>query len=382
MFLKNFSRLVSTTFFVQAVSFLLYPLITRQWAPADFGEFSLVISVGNILSIFCSGQFHVGTMVQNDEEKSAALFDASKFICLCSVIIISLVVLIWAPSPQWYLLPPFIFFFTAYEIQRIKNTRENKIGPLTRSQIVARIGANLLKLIPGTSIFLVFSEVAGSLGGALMLTKGKIKDLFSFKKPSFQLLYEYKKYPIFYSLNLGTQALTFELPSILLGFQKETYLIGIYGMCQRLIIQPLTTVSNNAFTAFFSVPMSPQDRLKKSMRIGVSVVLIGIVLKVFFDLWGQEVLGHFLGSKWRSGKEIFTIFSFLLITKVLGNMALANYISTYRLERSTFLRLFQVICILVSYLIFKTDGLLFFKIFVGIDMTFDLVAFLISLRKN
>ncbi len=127
---------------------------------------------------------------------------------------------------------------------------------------------------------------------------------------------------------------------------------------------------------------SPEERLRKSFKIGVSVVVIGSILKILFDLVGQDILTHFLGAKWASGREIFTIFSFLLITKVLGNMALANYISTYRLERSTFLRLAQVGCIIVSYLIFKEDGLLFFKIFVGIDMSFDLMAFLISLRKT
>ena len=380
MFAKNFSKLVSTTVIIQVVSFLIYPMITRNWAPADFGQFSLLISVGNILSIFSTGQFHVGAMVEPDLARSNSLIAAAKFFNLCSASIVAVVVLIVAPDPRWYLLPLFLFFYAAYEILRVQTIRDKAINRLTGGQMISRIGANLLKLVPGPSVFLICSEVIGNFSAALFLGKIRFKEIFVFQRPHFPLLKEFKKYPIFYSLNLGTQALTYELPAILLGLQHENYLIGIYGMCQRLLIQPLTVISNNVFTAIFSMPLSSEERTKKCVKIAIGAVSIGIVLKICFVLFGNDLLGKFLGAKWSSGKEFFAIFSFILITKVLGNMALANYISSYRLETSTAIRLLQVACIVVSYFICGEDKFLFFKVFVGIDMFFDITAFGISLR--
>lgn len=363
------------------VSFLLYPMITRNWAPDDFGQFSLLISVGNILSIFCTGQFHVGAMVETDQVKSNKLIEAAKFFNLCSSFVVALIVIVVAPSPKWYLLPLFLFFYAAYEILRVQTIRNKTINHLTIGQMISRVGANLLKLVPGPSIFLVLSEVIGNLFAAIFLGRAKLTEIFVVKKPDFDLLKKFQKYPIFYSVNLGTQALTYELPAILLGFQHENYLIGIYGMCQRLLIQPLTIISNNVFTAIFSMPLSHEERSKKCLKIAVGAVLIGIVLKILFEVFGDVFLTQFLGQKWSSGREFFGIFSFILITKVLGNMALANYISSYRLERSTVIRLLQVACIISAYLLCSEDKYLFFKIFVGIDMAFDLTAFVISLRK-
>lgn len=382
MFFRNFSKLVSTTFLIQGISVLLYPLITRRWDPVAFGQFSFLISLGSIVSIFSTGQYHVGAMVESDRAISDELVEAAKFINLITTLLVLLVVILIAPEAHWYILPFFVFTFTSYEIFRVTAIRDQQINTLASGQIISRVGANLLKLIPGPTFVLGLSEILGSLGGVLFLSKGNVRKIFIFKIPRAEILQKYKKYPLFYTVNLGTQSLTYELPALLLGLQHNNFMVGIYGICQRLMIQPMTTVSNNIFTAIFSMPLTVEERLKKSLKLALLATAIGISLKISFDLFGDYFLLKFLGHKWEDGKEMFSIFSFVLVTKTLSSMALANYISTYRLEKSTVIRLVQIIFILLAYYFTGSDNLTFFKIFVGIDMFFDLFAFVISLKKS
>ena len=382
MFLKNFSKLVSTTVLIQIVSFLLYPIITRTWNPTDFGKFSLLISVGNIICIFSTGQFQVGGMVESDEPKAKSLFNAAKFFNACTALLVFFTVMILQNDVRWLFLPLFVFSYSNYEIMRFEALRDKALNRFASGQIISRIGATLLKLIPGPAFFLVLTEVLGNLFAVLFFGRGNLKKIFSFTLPDFGVLKNYKKYPLFYTLNLGTQSLTYELPSILLGLQGQNYLIGIYGICQRILIQPLTIIANNVFTTIFSMPLSPDERTKKCVRIGVFAVSMGVILKIGFDFVGIKLLTVFLGGKWVEGKEFYTIFSYILITKVLGNMALANYVSTYRLERSTAIRLTQLCTIVLSYIVCGDDNIFFFKVFVAIDMLFDAGSFLISLRRT
>ncbi len=382
MFFRNFSKLVSSTFLIQGISLLLYPMITRQWDPVSFGQFSFLISIGSILSIFSTGQFHVGAMVEKDLSVSNDLLGAARFFNLISCLLTLVFVIFMAPNFYWYLLPLFLFSFTSFEIFRVKAIRDQQVNTLVGAQIISRVGANVLKLIPGPIFFLGCTEIIGNLGGVIFLTRKNIKDAFITKVPKMELLSQFKKYPFFYSINLGTQALTYELPAILLGFQHNNFMVGIYGICQRLMIQPMTTISNNVFSAMFAMPLTVEDRLKKCFRLALAATAVGIALKISFDLFGDYFLMKFLGHKWEEGKSFFTIFSFILITKTLSSMALANYISTYRLERSTIIRLTQVACILCAYVYSGSDNFRFFKLFVGIDMFFDVLAFGISLRKT
>lgn len=280
MFFRNFSKLLSTSFAIQILSLILYPFITRTWSPEVFGEFSFIISIGGVLSIFATGQYHIGGMAEKDPIKSQELFQTAKFFSLAFSSFLLLVVCFAPSGGQIYLLPFYVFSFTMFEIERIRSIKTGSINKLSLSQVFARLSSNLLKLIPGPSLFLVASELVGSTVGLLTLKGRTLKEVIVLKKPSAQILRDYHKYPVYYSANLGAQLLCLEIPAILFGFYHKNYMVGIYGLCQRLMIQPMTTVSNNVFSALFSIDLTPAERVKKSIQIAGIVIASGFALKI------------------------------------------------------------------------------------------------------
>ena len=381
MFLKNFSKLLSSTFLIQITSLLLYPFITRTWDPETFGQFSYVVSIGSVISIFASGQFHVAGMAEKDNDISEMLFSAAKTTGMIFGIALLVFAVIFSKGIFWYLLPFFMVVFLIFEIERMKSIRNSQINNLSIAQILSRISSNLIKLIPGPGYILLISEISGSFIGVLTLKRSNLKEVFKFPKMDFDVLKKYHKYPLFYSLNLGAQMLCLEIPAIILGMDQKHYMVGIYGICQRLMIQPMTSISNNVFSALFSVPLTSDERLRKSLKIALIAITGGICLKIGFEIFGHLLLKKYLGAKWEAGSDFFYLFSFILITKSLTSITLANYISTYTLERSIILRSIQVAVIISAYYFCGKDVYLFFKLFVTIDIVFDLICFIVSLKK-
>ncbi len=290
-----------------------------------------------------------------------------------------IVIAIFRPGINWYFLPIFIFSFLNFEITKLENLKNKNINLMSITQITSRLSSNFLKLVPGPPFYLILSEILGSFIGILTAKKASIKEIFKIQKPDWKVLKAYHKYPLFYSFNLGSQILCLEAPSILFGLSSNNFMIGIYGISQRLLIQPITIISNNLFASLFSVKMSKEEKKKKTIQIALVCVMSGIILKLGFDFIGSKLLINYLGSKWVEGTTVFSLFSFLLITKSLTSLTLANYVAHYTLERSLGIKALQIICIGCAYLYFGQENpIIFLKSYIVIDMFFDVLNFIVS----
>ena len=53
-FARNVGKLLSANIFAQVLGFLVYPILTRLYAPEDFGLLNLFVNIGNILVLLAT----------------------------------------------------------------------------------------------------------------------------------------------------------------------------------------------------------------------------------------------------------------------------------------------------------------------------------------
>ena len=65
--MQNVAKLLSANVVAQVVGLLVYPLLTRLYSPEDFGLMNLFVSIGNVLVILATAEYHYAIVLPKDD---------------------------------------------------------------------------------------------------------------------------------------------------------------------------------------------------------------------------------------------------------------------------------------------------------------------------
>ena len=82
-FLSNILKLSSATLFGQFLGFVLTPVLSRIYSPADFGLFQVFFSIVGIITIVSCFSYHRAVMLPKKDEEAASIV----ILCLLLVMI-------------------------------------------------------------------------------------------------------------------------------------------------------------------------------------------------------------------------------------------------------------------------------------------------------
>ena len=71
---RNFAKLLSANVVAQAIGLLVYPVLTRLYAPDDFGLLNLFLSIGGILSILATAEYQYAIVLPKEQSDAVACF--------------------------------------------------------------------------------------------------------------------------------------------------------------------------------------------------------------------------------------------------------------------------------------------------------------------
>jgi O-antigen/teichoic acid export membrane protein len=91
-FTRNFLTLFTGASISQAIGLLVYPVLTRQYQPADFGTFALFLYITNILSIIATGKYELAIILPKKDKEAIKLVTLpvviSFFFCIVVTVIL------------------------------------------------------------------------------------------------------------------------------------------------------------------------------------------------------------------------------------------------------------------------------------------------------
>lgn len=312
---KDFMTLLSGRLSSQLILVLSTPILTRLYAPEDFGLVSLVSSITQVPVIYLMGRLDQAIPQSHDDEEAGRLVAlAFSFACL-----ITLLCLLFSYLGQSWL----VEHYNSQDLPLILMTAIVLFIPLSLSKIGKQwaayrerhgvtASADVLGMLCQRGLPLAFFAIIG--GGPWSLYLGQafaflvsasvflsrigqdcIQQLCFVPKQLWQTLKEYKDFPLYLGASSLIDVSMWSLVSILLGDFFGLAAIAWYGQAYALLFLPISLLNQSSSNIFY--PKLAQAREKQedlnhlakimtNLSFDLSLYPLFILLPLAPQLWG------------------------------------------------------------------------------------------------
>ena len=322
---RNVIKLTSSRLAVLLLSFISAPIIARLFLPEHFGIFQIFGSIAGIIGVItCLGYELSIPLGLNKKETSASII-----ICLLSTLIFTLLVLTavpfskgsmarWFKAPELniflWLLPLAVFIGGVEKPLRYWAAREGRFGAMAWAEFCCELSGKLVNvawaLIIGASALVLFAgHFVGIIFGIFLLLVFLSRRLVSDIKESdldFKMIWmvakKHKKFPIFSTWTGLLNAISVQLPTIILGLYFSTTVVGYYSIGKRLISLPMMLLGSSIRQVFFPTAAKEYNETGTLSTVVSNIfrklVQIGVFPIVALGLLGGPLFGFVFGEKW------------------------------------------------------------------------------------
>lgn len=334
---RNFAKLLSANVVAQVIGLVVYPILTRMYAPDDFGLLNLFLSIGGVLAILATAEYQYAIVLPKEDGQARGVLQTGGLVALCVTGIVLLSVPFSHPiasvfkTPdlaKWYwLMPVYVLASACWVLLNYYYTRSKRFGAISHyqmSQSVLNAGA---KVVCGYAGFLhgglvcstVFAPVLAVLISiARSWRKGLCEVLHIDKDVCKKVAREYANFPKFSLPRALVNNLSGSLPSLLLTPFFGLTNLGFWGMAITLAFRPINMISQSLYQVLFE-SVARKVNLHQTIR----------PLLRHFVLWGTcitslcfaglyfilpELTQWLLGAEWNiTGHYIRVMLPWLLV---------------------------------------------------------------------
>ncbi|MBO5961220.1 MAG: oligosaccharide flippase family protein [Paludibacteraceae bacterium] len=341
---RNASKLLSANVLAQLLGLLFYPILTRLYAPADFGLFNLFIGIGSILTLFGTAEYHYSIALPKDEDKAVACFHVG-MLCLVVVSVLcglsslfSGIIAGWFNTPElvgvYPLLGLFVFMSGLWNLLNYWLIRQSGFTRISVYQLTlsggnvvskyafARVGCMQGGLVLGAIVGQVIATVSCLLGKS----RGLLSPLWRVERAAVKTMaMAYRNYPLYSLPRVLINNVGAHLPVLLLTPVFGTAELGLFGMAITLAFRPINMVVSSLYQVFLQ---QSGERLHQCRRISpmlykymgrMSLVVLPVFVLLYVVL--PDLTGWLLGVEWHTtGVYIRMMLPWLYLTLLLSPM--------------------------------------------------------------
>ncbi len=326
-FLRNVFTLATGTALAQIIPVAAAPILSRLFSPADYGVLALYSSIAGLAGIAATGMYAPAIILARDDREAANLLAlAASITAIYSVIVLLLLIvfrnqlttLMRASELSWWLImvPASVFLNGLLQgltnwsnrRQQYKRLATNRVaGAATGTGV--QIAAGAMQAGGGGLIVGLLSALAVSAGllGARVLTE----DRATLKQAAVPDMREaaraYRRFPIYVLPTEFINALTNQLPTLVLNALANTATVGLYGMTQRvlgissmLIAGSITDVFKQRAASDYLANGNCRDIYVKTFKLLLALA-VGPFLILF--AFGPQIFSIVFGKPWAPAGE-------------------------------------------------------------------------------
>ncbi len=408
-FLINVLKLMTGTALGQIITVLVSPILARIYTPEDFGILAIYISVVAILSVVICLRFELAIMLPEKKEEAADLVILSIFIatlisiCLLFIFIIfkkNIAVIIGHPELAFYLylVPLSTFFYGSFQVFSYWMSRNQKFSELaaakaTKEAAIAGTQLSLGALFQAGALGLVGGQIVGNAtitGILLFKSFNQIsKRFYSAISNNLKAVFiKYKKFPLFTSWAALLNAISQNIPAILLAFLFSPSIAGFYAIAMRVLQMPAALIGNSVKQVYYQKATALYNDNQSVFRIYFKttqlLALIALIPFVIVILWGEPIFTFVFGTQWGPAGKYASILSFWLF---FGFINPPSVITIYLLELNKvqliweiLLLIFRVIAIYAGFILFN-DVIVSISLFAIVGILFNIILIGIAFSK-
>lgn len=366
IFARSVSILVGGTAMGQVITILASPLLTRLYTPGDFGTLAVFSSFLSIAAVVASLRYELAIPLPEDDKTAAHVSDLSLFIvfsnsllagilvCFFGSKLVHIVNVLQLRSYLW-LLPIGILGVGTYQVfsywairkkafKRVAQTKVNQSITRVATQVGLGIALNgPLGLILGQ----IVGQAAGSATLATLAWRNDNKVLKSINKKGLLLVAKrYKRFPLFSSWAAIFNALSWQLPVVLLSSFFGPTVTGFYSLGERILQTPMSLIGQSIAQVFFSSAADANRSGNLSiitMTVFQKLVQVGLPVIMLIGIAAPELFAFIFGSEWQqAGIYAQWLAPWLFLVFISSPLSMLPSI----LEKQQFDTFFQVISLL------------------------------------
>lgn len=259
---KDTAILATGSVVAQVITLVLTPIVTRLYAPDQFGLFATVFALSAPMVAISSLRYFDAIMLPHDEDEAIKLFQLSMLLnILCSVLLLVSVFLFSDSLAElfnmqenaglFYAVPLFVFIMGSRRVldtwlQRKKSYVTISSASITTS-IVDRIITISLGMLGYISFWgLIVGKAAGVVSSLFLMIVRSVQSGVNVANSSGRYTKRSvaKKYSSFakYSWSGWVMQLTMELPVLVVGAYFNPTIVGLYVLSRRVLMEPAVLV--------------------------------------------------------------------------------------------------------------------------------------------
>ena len=368
-FSRNLLTLMTGTTIAQAIPIAISPILTRIYAPGDFGLYALFVAITSILGSVANGRYELAVMLPEKDEDAVTLLALGFIISsTLSLIVLTLVILLnetfvgYLGNDEigfWlYFVPITIFLTGLWNVLNYYNNRNKNYKNLRDAYILKSIVSAVVNLVvgflKGGATGLVSGEILSRIFANYSLLKNSlmIRQNISHvtKEKMIFMAKRYKNFPMISLPSSFINTLYPHLFSVLLSSLYNLSVLGHYYMAQRVLGIPITLMSASVGQVFFQSGVQERAQTGQARVIFKSTVkkLIVITTPFFIVLYFviEDLFAFVFSEDWRTAgtyaKLLIPVFA---INSVSSPVSMINTI----FERQIYGLIISII-LLASYL--------------------------------
>lgn len=317
---RNFAKLLSANVVAQVIGLVVYPILTRIYAPEDFGVLNLFLSISGVLVILSTAEYYNAIVLPKDDKEGKNVLLLSLCLLLALVAIIAVSVFFAEAIADLFNTPEFAQYYWLMPILvaasggwnilnywYIRRGRYDKISTYQLSQSIlssgGKIGFGYAGMLSGGMIYAVVLAPLLALCGSIVLRfKGtKHRHTFSFKK-IMEAAKRYKNFPLYSLPKSFVNMLAGQLPVLLLTPYFGSQYVGWWSMALLLGFIPISMVSRSIYQVLYQYTT---ERVNSRLAIGPyfrkftwGVLLVGCPVFALLFLIMPWLTSLFLGEGW------------------------------------------------------------------------------------
>jgi O-antigen/teichoic acid export membrane protein len=334
---------------------LAAPLLTRLYSPDDFGLLAVYTALLGILGSIVCLRYEVAIPLPVSDRSAANLLVLCLLVALVMTLVIGLPVLLapaWlagllgvpALAPYLWLVPVGLLGIGAYQTFSYWSIRKQDIRRLAGTRIVQGVGQGVVQIGWGLSIggplgLLLggaFGQMAGSGGLAAAVWRGNRSVIAAIGPHGLgRALRRYRRFPLLATWSALLNAMTRQLPAILLAVLFGAGVAGLYALGQRIVRAPMQLIGSAVAQVYMGqaarqARQDPTSLRRLVGRVTVRMLLLGSLPIVAVALGGPWLFQLIFGPAWEDAGRYVQ----LLAPAFLAQFAIAPLLQTFAvLER-------------------------------------------------
>ena len=369
-YLKSILTLASGSIIAQLISFLLSPVITRIFTPAELGIYTLLLSAVNIFSPAINLRYDLAIVTVEDDREAIILVKLSIYLMILIDIIVTCgtgIYFFLNGENLVFIIPMFFLLLLVSGITNILNSFNNRLREyklITSVYVIRTFFQNILQIFSGILLFgsygLIFSNFIGQLAGIKRQSKSLSPYYEELKNVDYTkmklVFFKYIKQPLYSTPAAFANSFSYSSINLFIQALFNDTILGLYSLSYRVLGLPLTMISGNVSKVYMESATKELYEQKnyynsfKKTTLLLSIVAILMVIVLF--LFAPFLFHIVFGSNWKEAgiyvQILAPMFGLRLIVSALSVGTIISQKQDLELKVQVMFLAFSFICFFIS----------------------------------